>query len=214
MPNKNPVLKVPESYTPDRYDIYWNSFLPIFFDRMNSTMRRHMTEEVSKYGLTSAHAVYLIALILEGSMTLIDMSRFLDMDPANTNRVIKVLRDKGLVYDDRKNPDSRGFTVYLTEKGRDIGQSLMDSTTEWMNWGMEGISREEILSMRNVLIKILDKIDPDLETYMASEYDRPFYTYLHTNPPNAEPHLFESIRADEGKSSSKKQKDAKKSSEE
>ncbi len=44
------------------YEIYWNSYLPIFFDRMSFEMREHMTESVSEYGLTSAHAVYLIAL--------------------------------------------------------------------------------------------------------------------------------------------------------
>lgn len=209
MSNKNPALKDPRSYMPDRYDIYWNSFLPIFFDRMNATMRRHMTEEVAEYGLTSAHAVYLIALTLEGGMTLLDLSKFLDMDPANTNRVIKVLRSKGLVYDDRKFPDSRGFVVFPTEEGKKIGQKLMDSTTEWMNKSMEGISREEIMSVRNVLINILKKIDPDLETYMASEYEGPFYTYLHTHPPNAEPSLFHSIITDYedgGKTPSEKRK--------
>jgi len=199
MSRQNPVLKDPQSYTPDRYDIYWNSFLPIFFDRLNVAMRKHMTEQVAQYGLTSAHAVYLIALTLEGGMTLLDLSRFLDMDPANTNRVIKVLKKKGLVYDDRKTPESRGFSVFPTEEGKKIGQQLMDSTTKWMNDGMEGIPREEIIGMRNILIRILNKIDPDLEKYMASEYELPFYTYLHTYPPNAEPELFQSLLAEDSK---------------
>ena len=34
-------------------DVYWNSFLPAFFDRMSFQMRKNMTEVVSPYGLTS-----------------------------------------------------------------------------------------------------------------------------------------------------------------
>ena len=108
-------MNVPDS------NIYWNSYLPIFFDRMNSCMRRHMTAEVSDYGLTSAHAVYLIAIILNGPMTQRELSAFLDMDVANTNRVIKTLREKGMVYDDRASPESRNYKIHLTEIGKKLG---------------------------------------------------------------------------------------------
>lgn len=98
-------------------DVYWNSFLPAFFDRMSFQMRKNMTEVVSPYGLTSAHAVYLIALKLQDGQTLVSLSRFLDLDTANTNRVIKVLREKGFVYDDRKTENSKKYFIYLTEAG-------------------------------------------------------------------------------------------------
>lgn len=201
MPAKNPILENLQSYSPENYDIYWNSFLPIFFDRMNATMRRHMTEVVANYGLTSAHAVYLIALRLRDGQSLLELSTFLDMDPANTNRVVKVLKAKGLIYDDRKDPTARKFSVYLTEEGKKLGQQLIDSTTDWMNGSLEEIPREEIIAMRNTLIKILDKMDPELPKYMASKYDQPFYTYLHTNPPD-NPTQFESLLAGETKKKS------------
>lgn len=112
-----------QEYSPEQYDIFWNSFLPMFFDRMNATMRNHMTNAVSNYGITSAHAIYLIALTLRDGQTQLQLSNFLDMDPANTNRVVKVLRNKGLVYDDRKTPGSRNFAIRLTEEGRSANMS-------------------------------------------------------------------------------------------
>jgi len=166
-------------------EIYWNSYLPIFFDRMSMAMRDHMTESVSEYGLTSAHAVYLIALELQGAMTQKDLSKFLDMDPANTNRVVKVLRDKGMIYDDRVNQDSRNYKIYLTEIGKKLAKKTMDDTSAWTDEIMADIPLEDVLNMRNTLIHILRKMGVDIEGYMGTEYVNPFYTYLLTNPPVA-----------------------------
>jgi hypothetical protein len=61
-----------ESFSPsmsDGEDVYWNSFLPAFFDRMSLVMRKNMTDIVSDHGLTSAHAVYLIALHIKDGQT-------------------------------------------------------------------------------------------------------------------------------------------------
>lgn len=187
-------------------DIYWNSYLPIFFDRMNMNMRRHMTAEVSDYGLTSAHAVYLIALVINGPMTQKDMSQFLDMDVANTNRVIKVLKEKGMVYDDRATPEGRNYRIHLTEIGKKLGQKVMDSTMEWMDSIMDGIPYDDIMNMRNTLLAILSKMEPDLEGYMNSKYHNPFYTYLGTNP-YKDGRYFESGRTDDSDKASEKKSD-------
>jgi len=165
-------------------DVYWNSYLPIFMDRMSMSMREHMTQSVSEYGLTSAHAVYLIALELQGCMSQKELSTFLDMDPANTNRVVKVLRDKGMIYDDRVNQDSRNYKIYLTAIGKKLALKAMDDTMNWMGEIMMDLPIEDVMNMRNTLIHILKNMGVDVEGYMGSTYTNPFYTYLLTNPPN------------------------------
>ncbi len=177
---------------------YWNSYLPIFFDRMNTNMRRHMTEQVSEYGITSAHAVYLIALAMHGSMSLKDLSQFLDLDVANTTRVVKVLEEKGLAYDNRDKVGKRDFKVFPTEVGRKLGNMVMEETIQWMDSLMEDISDEEVDIMHNVLLKILWKMEPDFENYLNCKYQNPFYTYLQTNP---ESQWFESRRASDDEDS-------------
>lgn len=164
------------------FHAYWNSYLPIFLDRMNMSMRRHMTEEVSEYGLTSAHAVYLIALAMNGPMTQKDLSQFLDLDAANTTRVVKVLCEKGLAYDDRETPGSRNYRIHLTVKGEELGTKVKERTVDWMDSMMSDVSSDEIAIMRNALLKILHKMEPNLDVYMNSKYQDPFYTYLQMNP--------------------------------
>lgn len=141
-----------------------------------------MNELLAEYGLTSAHAIYLIALKLQDGQTLISLSKFLDLDAANTNRVIKVLRDKGYVYDDREKPTSRKYSIFLTESGKELASMTMESTTKLNNSYFVGISREDILHMRNTLIRILRNMNLDIDDYMGSKYEDPFYTHLHITP--------------------------------
>ena len=167
---------------PNPDDIYWNSFLPAFFDRMSVLMRKNMTSMVTDYGLTSAHAIYLIALKLQDGQTLVSLSRFLDLDTANTNRVIKVLREKGFVYDDRKTESSKKYAIYLTEDGQMLASKIMDGITRLNNSYFEDIPREDILHMRNTLIHILNNMNVGIDSYMGSKYEDPFYTHLHIRP--------------------------------
>ncbi len=163
-------------------DIYWNSFLPAFFDRMSVQMRKNMTEFVKDYGLTSAHAIYLIALRLQDGQTLVSLSRFLDLDTANTNRVIKILREKQLIYDDRKSESSKKYSIYLTEEGRNLADRVMNGVTELNNKYFDNIPREDILHLRNTLIRILNNMELDINSYMGSKYEDPFYTHLSIVP--------------------------------
>jgi len=166
----------------DGEDVYWNSFLPAFFDRMSLVMRKNMTEIVSDHGLTSAHAVYLIALHIRDGQTLVSLSRFLDLDTANTNRVIKVLREKELVYDDRKSESSKKYNIYLTPEGHELAAKVMNGITELNNSYFRNIPREDILHMRNTLIRVLNNMNVDIDSYMGSRYEDPFYTHLHIIP--------------------------------
>ncbi len=166
----------------EKSNSYWNSYLPVFMDRMSSLMRSHMTEVVSPYELTSAHAIYLIALEINGPMSQREMSSFLDLDVANTNRVVKKLKEKGMIYDDRVNLESKNYKYHLTRVGSQIAKKLMDSTDEWMESIMSKVSIEDIMNMRNTLLTILKEMDPKLEGYMSSENKSYYYTYLGTNP--------------------------------
>jgi len=167
-----------------REDTYWNSFLPVFFDRMSTIMRKNMTKIVNEHGLTSAHSIYLVALNLQDGQTMIQLSRFLDLDPANTNRVIKTLKEKGFVFDDRKTETSKKYSVYLTESGRELAKRIMTCITELNNSYFEGIPREDIVRMRNTLIRVLQNMDSDLDKYLTYEFNDPYYTHLQAIPAN------------------------------
>ncbi len=164
------------------YDTYWNSFLPAFFDRMSLQMRKNMTSIVEPYGLTHAHAIYLTALRLQDGQTMVGLSHFLDMDTANTNRVIKVLREKELVCDDRKSESNKKYRIFLTDSGKELADKVMKGVSDLNESYFANIPRENILIMRNTLIQVLNNMNLNIDDYMHSKYDNPFYTLLHLVP--------------------------------
>lgn len=170
----------PESVEP--YDTYWNSFLPAFFDRMSLQMRKNMTSIVEPYGLTHAHAIYLIALKLQDGQTMVGLSHFLDLDTANTNRVIKILRQKGFVYDDRKSESNKKYRIFLTDEGKELAEKVMNGVRALNESYFADVPRENILIMRNTLIQVLRNMNLNIDEYMHSKYDDPFYTLLHIVP--------------------------------
>ena len=97
---------------------------------MSVQMRKNMSAIVQPYGLTHSHAIYLIALHLQDGQTLVGLSRFLDLDTANTNRVIKVLREKEFIYDDRESESSKKYRIYLTEKGHSLAKAVINRLKE------------------------------------------------------------------------------------
>ena len=105
---------------------YWNAFLPALLDRLSFHMRKNLTKTVEPYGLNSSHAIYILALRVQNGQTTAGLSRFLDIDNANTHRVLKVLKEKGIVYDDRIDPRSKKYHVYLTDYGKELADMISD----------------------------------------------------------------------------------------
>lgn len=145
-------------------------------------MRKNLTDLVADYGITGAHAVYLIALKLQDGQTLVEISNFLDLDTSNTNRVIKVLREKGLIFDDRRSADSKKYRIYLTPKGSDLADYVMDETIKLNDSYFRDISYADIIHMRRTLMHIMDNMGVDLVEYIGSRYTSRFYTYFQMNP--------------------------------
>ncbi len=188
----------------DSENVYWNSFLPIFFDRLNYLSRKKMFECVKEYGLTSAHAYYLIALNLRDGMTLAEMSRFLDMDMSNTHRAYSKLLEKGLVCTDRKTEKSKKFYVFLTLDGKKLADRIMHDSQQYMDHFLNGIPKKDLDVVKSTLIKMLSNADPDFMDYIDHPLMNPFYTYLGISWPQFDPNITKSVSSVNSRSAEKK----------
>lgn len=159
-------------------DVYWSSFLPAFLEKMGAIMRKNITAAVADYGLTSAHSIYLVALNIKEGQTLMGLSKFLDLDPANTNRIVKVLKDKNLVYDDRKTPSCKKYSVYLTKTGKALSDKIMEGIEQDNAYYFRGISPDDVLRMKNTLIKMMENMGADDAGCRGPDDETPFYTRL------------------------------------
>ena len=101
---------------------------------------------------------------------------------ANTSRVIKNPHAEGTWYT-QKTPQSRRYKIHLTEMGRNLAERVMDFEDSKMEEYFGNVETEDLLHMRDTLITILRSMDPELDDYISSPFDNPYYTLLQTNPP-------------------------------
>ncbi len=157
---------------------YWNAFLPALLDRLSFHMRKNLTKTVEPYGLNSSHAIYILALRVQNGQTTAGLSRFLDIDNANTHRVLKVLKEKGIVYDDRIDPRSKKYHVYLTDYGKELADMISDLVESIDMAYSAGLTPEEISVTRNAVLKIMGNALYAETDSKDLKFDKPYYSYL------------------------------------
>ncbi len=161
-------------------DVLWNSFFPLFLDKMARNIRRDISREMEKHGITSAHAPYLIALHIHDGQTMMSLSHFLDMDRSNSCRILADLEEKGLVYDRRKYRTSKNYQIFLTDKGKMVADDLMDSIDHLVKHYFEGIDESEYIKARNTLIRIFNNLNySDSKSNGAEQV--PYYSHFSEN---------------------------------
>ncbi len=121
-------------------------------------MHKDLDERVSKYGLNSHHVQYIMALSIHDGMTLVGLSRFLDIDNGNTHRVIKFLKENGFVYDDRKDSKSKKYHIFLTDRGKKVADEIADSIAELNRQYFSELTGDELMVMRKVSTKTFGNV--------------------------------------------------------
>ena len=83
------------------------------------------------------------------------LSRLLDITQSNMTGIIDRLVGKGLVTRSQMHGDRRTFLIELTEKGRELGQSLPDLTKAKLEVGLANLKPAEVARIHAALCCII-----------------------------------------------------------
>ena len=137
----------------DNIDI---DFFPVYIGKLKKEIQKKMNNLLSPYNLTSIHSMYLLLLNKSYSgLTLSELTAGVDVDKANTTRVINDLEKKGYVYRDNTKLNERKYKIFLTEKGEDIANIVQDYMIEKREQILKSFTPEEIKQFSKFLIKTL-----------------------------------------------------------
>lgn len=100
---------------------------PIALNTLLSSLRKRLQKDINDslkpLKITSVHGHYLSALeSTQEDLNLTELSAVLDVDKANTTRVIAELEDRGLVEKKRQAAHDRRYIVTLTEQGQELAE--------------------------------------------------------------------------------------------
>ncbi len=83
------------------------------------------SEEMEKYGLKSAHGIYLLVLArYEEGLTAPQICEIGGKDKSDVSRMMRIMEEKGIVTKDGGYQNRYGGTFRLTEQGRVIAEHI------------------------------------------------------------------------------------------
>jgi DNA-binding MarR family transcriptional regulator len=104
-------------------------------------------------GLTHPQYLVMLALWGEEPLSVTELSRRLELDPATLSRLLRRLEAADLVRRDRNPADERSLAVALTSRGRDLRtQALAVPGTVLQRLGMD---LDELMDLRDRLTEVI-----------------------------------------------------------
>lgn len=147
-PGKNQAISHPINYLDD--------LIVVRIARLSEAITRLGTLNIEdRYGIRMTD-LRILALLHSGDrLSVGEISRRARVDKAWISRLARELEQKGLVKRDPDPEDSRAMLVSLTQKGRELQNSLLPQSKEREKLYLRGIDRHK-------LVELLSKLDDNM----------------------------------------------------
>jgi DNA-binding MarR family transcriptional regulator len=129
---------------------------------------RYLERRTLPHGVSAGQWPFLRALWVEEGLTQRELSRRVAMREPTTVTALNVLEKSGLVRRVPSTEDNRKIHIYLTPKGRKLRDKLMPFVAEVNVIAAEGLSEEDVATMRRVLLKMSDNLAKEEAAYVKS----------------------------------------------
>jgi len=114
-----------------------------------------------RFGVTGPQSLVIKAIYAaDKSLSSADISRYLNVTPANITGIIDRLEEQGMVKRVPNKSDRRTILIKLTEKGRNVHNKLADPIEEKLMKGLADLTATEIFGIYAALEKIINVIGP------------------------------------------------------
>ena len=144
---------------------------PLILDllRLNSLILISGDRLVAGLGLTSARWQILGAIeAAERPQPVAWLARDIGGNRQNVQRIVNDLHRDGLVRFEPNPHHRRAHLVVMTEKGRKAFAAAMNLQTPWVNHLTEGLTADEIGSVRRVVAALRERLDHGQEADAAN----------------------------------------------
>lgn len=134
----------------DNNTVYIGRYVSQMYRKGNS----YIGKQLSDIGIGSGQFMFLLELYRKDGRSQEELSERLSIDKGTTARAIKKLEEDGFLFRERDENDKRAYKIYLTDKGNNIKQPILDALKSWEDIITTRLSNEE----RAILDLLLNKI--------------------------------------------------------
>jgi DNA-binding MarR family transcriptional regulator len=145
----DPAFYTPQAYRPEDSVAY-------LMKRLLTSFAAEVEHVLEPRGLTNAQWVPLYKLFLGHGTTGAELARECQLDAGAMTRTLDRLEGKGLVRRVRSSEDRRVVKIELTPEGEAAAGRIPEALSEVLNAHLRGFTREEWLSLKTMLGRMLD----------------------------------------------------------
>jgi len=113
-----------------------------------------LNQRLSKYGMTTGLAPFLLSIETSPGVAMISLSRELFIDKATTTKAVTRLISGGFIEKVADPTDKRAFKLYITPKGREVCTEVKEEASTFREEILEGCSQEDY----KTTLKVLDRV--------------------------------------------------------
>ena len=103
--------------------------------------------------------MFLLELYIQDGRNQEELSERLKIDKGTTARALKKLEEQGFITRLKDECDKRSNKIYLTQKAKDVQETVYDILDEWNKKLRESLSKEEEDIVEKLLMKVCNNIN-------------------------------------------------------
>lgn len=119
---------------------------------LKNAMQRAINEQ--GFEVTTIHWAILQQLYETDGLAQIELAKILEKDRPNVTRILDVMEKKQLVVRKSDPNDRRKYLIYLTDKGRDMKESIAPISISVREKAFQHISDTDLKKLRSLMIQI------------------------------------------------------------
>ncbi|WP_062049455.1 MarR family winged helix-turn-helix transcriptional regulator [Bacillus sp. JCM 19034] len=109
------------------------------------------------FDATTEHWTVLVQLWNQNGLTQLELAERTGRDQASMSRLIQNMLNRDLIYRQKDQRDGRYKRIYLTSKGVEQQELLMNLVQQTLEEATKGIPEEDVMTTKRVLKEIASK---------------------------------------------------------
>ncbi|MBN3527385.1 MarR family winged helix-turn-helix transcriptional regulator [Paenibacillus apiarius] len=126
-------------------------YIGVIVHRADLKLNNYYQKVVNPFDITVDQWEILVVLWEQEGITQKELAERLYKDQTNIARMLFKLEKKGFIHRVTHETDRRSLRVYLTSKGRDIKEEILEPSIEAYKKTIEGLTEEEVENFRRTL---------------------------------------------------------------
>ncbi|WII38800.1 MarR family winged helix-turn-helix transcriptional regulator [Paenibacillus thiaminolyticus] len=133
-------------------------YIGVIVSRADLKLSNYYQKVVSPFGITVDQWEILVVLWEQEGITQKELAERLYKDQTNIARMLFKLETKGFIHRVTHETDRRALRVYLTSKGREIKDEIMEHSIEAYKKTIAGLTEEEVDNFRRTLAVMYNNV--------------------------------------------------------